>query len=443
MTMIWRRQRTSNTASLSAWLEGPKKDRDFLSKMIELKRNENTIKASPSMVAEIGAGQEMYLRSRDMWQMSVDERAYFVQLLVRDEMQEAESEFIRTLEEWEEMAAERHRLDELLSVSVLKKQKIVGATSTGVCLHQNLLKLLRPTIVCIEEAAELLEPQVLACLGPWVEHLILIGDHWQLPPSVNSFTLKKDKHFGLSMMERLIINDLEYGKLMKQSRMRPETSNLLRSRYPNLEDNLSVVCALPIIECVATNVFWWEHDFEETQGRSPSNPKEAERVVRLALYLVLQGEHPSKITILSPYMGQVAVLRKELRKILPPHLEHLGLTEKEGEAKVFIDIMPADRFQGSENEIILISMVRCNREYRKGFLETDEGLNRRVVLQSRNRRGLYIVGSRKTFESNKTKKGILETSKVYGGFIRDLERAGFIGDTLTLKQSWASTETPM
>ncbi len=70
-------------------------------------------------------------------------------------------------------------------------------------------------MIIVEEAAEILEPQLVCNLGSHVKHLIMIGDHWQLPPNVESYNLKKNHGFSKSLMERLIDNDIPYAKLMK------------------------------------------------------------------------------------------------------------------------------------------------------------------------------------------------------------------------------------
>ena len=57
-------------------------------------------------------------------------------------------------------------------------------TSTGAAIHQELLNKLEAPVVIVEEAAEILESNLLATLTPYVKHLVLIGDHKQLKPSV-------------------------------------------------------------------------------------------------------------------------------------------------------------------------------------------------------------------------------------------------------------------
>ena len=51
-------------------------------------------------------------------------------------------------------------------------------------MYIDVLKKLRPSIVFVEEASEILEPQLLAVLEPTVQHLILFGDQHQLSPRV-------------------------------------------------------------------------------------------------------------------------------------------------------------------------------------------------------------------------------------------------------------------
>jgi hypothetical protein len=58
-------------------------------------------------------------------------------------------------------------------------------------MNQDVLAAVSPSIILVEECGEILEPQLMAVLSPSVEHLILVGDHKQLRPSVNSYELVK------------------------------------------------------------------------------------------------------------------------------------------------------------------------------------------------------------------------------------------------------------
>ena len=61
----------------------------------------------------------------------------------------------------------------------------------GAAINRSVLKHLSPAVVLVEEAAEILEPQVLASLNSNLQHLILIGDHHQLRPQVESYDLER------------------------------------------------------------------------------------------------------------------------------------------------------------------------------------------------------------------------------------------------------------
>ena len=58
-------------------------------------------------------------------------------------------------------------------------------TTTGAAIHQQLLNQLEAPLVFVEEAAEVLESNLLACLTPHVKHLVLIGDYMQSKPKVS------------------------------------------------------------------------------------------------------------------------------------------------------------------------------------------------------------------------------------------------------------------
>lgn len=59
-------------------------------------------------------------------------------------------------------------------------------------------------IVLVEEAAEILEPCLISAVSRDTDHLIMIGDHKQLRPNVDTYKLRINCHFDVSMMERLI-----------------------------------------------------------------------------------------------------------------------------------------------------------------------------------------------------------------------------------------------
>ena len=143
------------------------------------------------------------------------------------------------------------------ALEILKKAKIVAMTTTGAAIHQHLLSKLEAPIVFVEEAAEILESNLLAVLTPHVKHMVLIGDHKQLKPNVrdkcatcedsqlNSYPscicthialqlacskLERNR-FNVSLFERLIRNDYPHTVLLTQNQMHPDLVPLFEYHY--------------------------------------------------------------------------------------------------------------------------------------------------------------------------------------------------------------------
>ena len=99
----------------------------------------------------------------------------------------------------------------------VRSMKVVGLTITGAAISRDILQKSAPRTVLIEEAAEVLEPLLIAALGNWVERLILIGDNQQLPPQMEVHRLAQEFNFDTSLMHRLIANKLPLVTLNSQS----------------------------------------------------------------------------------------------------------------------------------------------------------------------------------------------------------------------------------
>jgi len=79
-------------------------------------------------------------------------------------------------------------------------------TTTGAAKYKKMLRSVNSKIMIVEEAAEILESHITTSLHQNAEHLILIGDHQQLRPSVNVMELSNNYNMDISMFERLINN---------------------------------------------------------------------------------------------------------------------------------------------------------------------------------------------------------------------------------------------
>ena len=91
----------------------------------------------------------------------------------------------------------------------------------------------------VEEAAEILEGQLVAVIPPSVQHLIMIGDHEQLRPLVQSKRLKVNNNLDISMFERLSNCGVPLKRLGYQARMKGELVKLLQTLgiYEELKTN--------------------------------------------------------------------------------------------------------------------------------------------------------------------------------------------------------------
>ena len=355
--------------------------------------------------------------SSDPWRLNAMDRALLVQHLIAKRVENCQLQLLHCVQDYNSAC---RLLSEVSTMDTAKQLSssscLLGMTITGAAMNHKLLSALRPPIVIVEEAAEVLEPQIVAALGPWVKHLIMIGDHKQLRPPVETYQLCKHHGFDISMMERLMDNHLPHGVLVTQNRMRPEFSQLLLDIYPQLLDNMDVVGAREAPRCMEHSMFFWHHDGQETSERSFKNEEEVVRVTQLALWFIQQGYRPDQVTILTPYQGQTHEVRKSIRAniskvfrledhpdLLAESVAAAADTEASKGTPVpapkthqhHVLVHTIDRYQGDENDIVIVSLTRSNQKGQTGFLKL---LNRRCVAQSRARCGLYFVGNVPTLQ---------------------------------------------
>ncbi|KAK3847501.1 MAG: P-loop containing nucleoside triphosphate hydrolase protein [Linnemannia gamsii] len=260
---------------------------------------------------------------------------------------------------------------------ILRTARVIGMTTTAASKYHGLLYALKPKIMICEEASETMEAHIISALTPTVQHLILIGDHEQLRPSMSVDDLKA-LNIDVSLFERLVTNHFPYSMLDCQRRMRPEIRKLIRPIYKNLWDHDSV-CHYDNVRGMVDNLWFLTHDEPDMVGQNNShiNAHEVGVAARLAVYLLQQDYEPHQITILTMYSGQRLKIMEKLRQSIVP-----GASE--------VRVSTVDGFQGEENDIIILSLVRSNSNNSIGFLKTS---NRICVGLSRAKKGMYILGN--------------------------------------------------
>ena len=377
------------SAKITTTTNNNKKNNDNTTNNSTLTKNKDVLIDISDYPNDMQVGPQ--IRSvKNLWNLDKVERSQFLYCILNEKTSSTSEEFDQLIEKLENLKKRKEELEMNKKVEMLSQKKIIGVTITGASINHDLLHHIGPSIVIVEEAAEILEPSLLAALTPAIEHLILIGDHKQLKPQVDTYELRRNFKFDKSMMERLIDSGFPYKTLNKQNRMRPEFSALLKDIYPNLQDNLELVLKNEPLKCIAKSMFFWSHGDPEKKDRTYTNAKEAERIKALVLYLLWSGCRPSEITVLAAYLGQTKLLRNMMKKAKEKQPELFqeidGVEEREG----FIQVQTIDMYQGDENQYVIISLVRSNTYGGIGFLKE---LERRCVAQSRAKCGMYFVGN--------------------------------------------------
>ena len=292
-------------------------------------------------------------------------------------------------------------------IRVMREAEVVIGTPTGIqdkSIRDKVFDLL-----IIDEATQATEPM---CWIPMAsaKKVIMAGDHFQLPPTVRSKEAEQ-QGLGITLFER-------YHELFG-----PESKQLLELQYRMNEaimgfssrefyDNLLVahesvakqtlagltgVTRTPETEepliFIDTAGKGFEEKLEEG-SESRYNPEEAELVLAELTKMLAAGVPAAEIAVISPYSAQVRLLSSR--------------TPDPG-----VEIDSVDGFQGREKELVIVSLVRGNREGEMGFLTDTRRMN---VAMTRARRKLLVIGDSATLSSFGFYKDFLKYAEGIGAY---------------------------
>lgn len=288
--------------------------------------------------------------------------------------------------------------------------RIYVGTVASIASKPELFKLKHFDVAIVDEATQILEPQLLGILCArfkdgrnGIGKFILIGDHKQLPAVVLQSNEQSEVHdeglrrIGLynlkdSLFERLYRFHLQeehcraVDMLCRQGRMHPGVAS-----FPHREFYAGKLEALGLphqLENVDAPVRFIpsERDTESVSGKT--NRNEARIVAQLAadVYHLYKEtfEVNRTLGVITPYRSQIALIRKEIQA--------LGIS-----ALNEISVDTVERYQGSERDVIIYSFC-VNYLYQLKFLPnlTEENgvwIDRKLnVALTRARRQLYITG---------------------------------------------------
>lgn len=266
-------------------------------------------------------------------------------------------------------------------------------------------------VVIIDEVSKCTPPELLipALKG---KKLVMVGDHRQLPPMLDTSTIEEVAQDIGSTREQLQFLEESLFKsqfetahesikqmLTTQYRMHPNIMGAINQFYQdklqcgilNADTKRAHNLAGPIIP-EHHHLIWvktpLEQGFEEQrEGTSLYNIREIDIIERLCQQMeaawsakVTQGTPKKEIAVITFYGAQLRKIDERLDEQLFPSLH--------------IRTGTVDRFQGMERPVVIVSMVRNNNQKDVGFAKKPERVN---VAFSRAQELLVIVGCHTLF----------------------------------------------
>ncbi|CAA2988419.1 Hypothetical predicted protein [Olea europaea subsp. europaea] len=276
-------------------------------------------------------------------------------------------------------------------------------------------------LVIIDEAAQLKECESTIPLQlPGLRHAILVGDEKQLPAMVQSKICEK-ADFGRSLFERLVILGHRKQLLGVQYRMHPSIS-----LFPNKEFYCKQIKDGPNVReraygrrFLKGNMFGSYSFIDLTSGKEQFDNRHSTRNMVEVFVIAeivsnlhkesLSSKQKVRVGCLSPYKAQVSAIQQKLGKTYSTDADEL----------FSVNIRSVDGFQGGEEDVIIMSTVRCNGNGSVGFLSNCQRAN---VALTRARYCLWILGNSSTLlKSGSVWKRLVQDSKNRGCFYNAFE----------------------
>ena len=313
----------------------------------------------------------------------------------------------------------------------IRSCRIIVGTVAAISGKPELFRLKHFNVAIIDEATQILEPQLLGILcargeegGNAIDKFILIGDHKQLPAVVlqsseqSAIYEESLMSIGLtnlkdSLFERLYRNCTArqspltshptYDMLCRQGRMHPEVAlfanrafyggRLIPVGLPHQLEDSDTVCRLAFYPSIP----------EKTGTSTKINHSEAcivaDLVARIYEDCRIDFDEARTLGIITPYRSQIALIKKEIAALGIPALN-----------RIMVDTV--ERFQGSERDVIIYSCC-INSYFQLKFvsnLTEEDGtlIDRKLnVALTRARKQMFVTGVPKYLKSNPLYESLL------------------------------------
>ena len=339
--------------------------------------------------------------------------------------------------------------------STLAEAQIIVATTSTMNSRSALFNIKHFDLVIIDEASQILEPNIVGILtarqeeGRAINRFILVGDHKQLPAVVqqqgeadveNTSSVLENIHLtscANSLFERLILTERAAGRtdfigtLHKQGRMHPDIADFANRKFYAKEQLECVPLAHQLETELAYNeesedaldnalkahrmIFIPSMPCKQLNISEKVNTDEARIIADLLRRLYRQMSKdfdPQKsVGVIVPYRNQIAMIRKEIERLEIPALED-------------ISIDTVERYQGSQRDVILYSFTIQSR-YQLDFLtantfyEEGQPIDRKLnVAITRARKQLILTGNESTLRQNQLFAELIDYIKEKDGYVR-------------------------
>lgn len=310
----------------------------------------------------------------------------------------------KILEIQREWTEQLKKCDEV-ELYIIKSTVIIAGTCTGF-VSNRIIRDVEFDYVIVDEAAKATFPELAVSLNK-AHKIILVGDHQQLPPVLDTEIIRNNK-------EKLDEEGLEQGifermynmfpednkhRLTIQYRMHPTIGTLISHVFYNDEIQNGVeaqdreLCIEGYegiaIEWISTSKYStkerYEKEFDNNGKKSYQNYLERNIIERKLLELDSKLVKRTKVAVITGYGSQKYILQT--------------MVKQHSFKRIEVDVDTVDAFQGSQKDIILYSTVRSSgNKYGIGFLKSEARIN---VAFSRARCLLIIVGDMKFLDNYK------------------------------------------
>lgn len=275
---------------------------------------------------------------------------------------------------------------------LLGPRHVHAATCVGMARRDFGLSRREFDIVIIDEAGKAFDAEILLPAAR-ARRLVLVGDHYQLPPTVTSDVLDEDIGYRLPLAEveellkRNCFQDLfdelpvaAKGMLTMQYRMHKDIGDLVSSLFYDgkldsfRRENDWKLSTHRLVFIDFSAVGAYRHQ-ATSSSRSPRNPTEL-----ITLVALLQRLHATRLAskrsvlVVCPYKGQREDAERAVKRL---------------KLDFHVEVTTVDAVQGGEADIVFLLMTRSS-----GRVEFLLDRNRLNVALSRARDAVYILGHR-------------------------------------------------